>query len=384
MKIVYCNPYLHLIGGAERILTTKANYFAEKLGYEVHIVITEGRQQPPAFALHPSIQVHQLDINYNDYYPSPCRRIWEFFHKRRLYKKRLSRCLNQIKPDITVLMTRREIGFIQGMTDGSIKIAENHVNKVSYLDSMNPHLAKLLPMWMKRRLQKSTIANLRRLDRFVVLTYGDAEDWTELQNVTVIPNSVTIVPNSLSSCENKRVIAVGRYEPVKGFDMLLNAWKEVSEVHPDWTLHIYGEGKMRESLEKQRNALGLEGSCFLEHSTRQIGECYRNSSLFVLSSRFEGFGLVIVEAMSYGLPVVSFACPCGPKDIISDGKDGFLVEPENVKELADRISYMIENDERRKAMGHQASIDVHRYDIENIALLWKQLFEELIREKNQR
>ena len=108
----------------------------------------------------------------------------------------------------------------------------------------------------------------------------------------------------------------------------------------------------------------------------QIGECFKTSSLFVLSSRFEGWGLVIVEAMAYGLPVVSFACPCGPKEIIVDGVDGFLVEPQNIKELACKISYVIENEEIRKTMGYQASVNVHRYDIERIVPRWVQLFEE--------
>ena len=340
LKIVYCNPALHVSGGGERVLTVKANYFAEKLGYEIHIVTTDGGKYPPFFTLHPSVKVHQLNINYDDYF-SPCRRVWEFFHKRYLHKKRLNRCLNKIKPDITVIMTRREVGFIASMTDGSVKIAENHVDKSRYMDSMNPHLSKFLPMWLKRRYRENIIASLSKLDKFILLTHEDEKAWTELHNLAVIPNPLTIIPDGVSRCENKRVIAVGRYEHQKGFD------------------------------------LGLEDSCFLEHHTLQIGECFKTSSLFVLSSRFEGWGLVIVEAMAYGLPVVSFACPCGPKEIIVDGVDGFLVEPQNIKELACKISYVIENEEIRKTMGYQASVNVHRYDIERIVPRWVQLFEEL-------
>ena len=376
LKIVYCNPALHVSGGGERVLTVKANYFAEKLGYEIHIVTTDGGKYPPFFTLHPSVKVHQLNINYDDYF-SPCRRVWEFFHKRYLHKKRLNRCLNKIKPDITVIMTRREVGFIASMTDGSVKIAENHVDKSRYMDSMNPHLSKFLPMWLKRRYRENIIASLSKLDKFILLTHEDEKAWTELHNLAVIPNPLTIIPDGVSRCENKRVIAVGRYEHQKGFDLLLKAWKEVANTHKDWTMHIYGEGILRENLQKQLISLGLEDSCFLEHHTLQIGECFKTSSLFVLSSRFEGWGLVIVEAMAYGLPVVSFACPCGPKEIIVDGVDGFLVEPQNIKELACKISYVIENEEIRKTMGYQASVNVHRYDIERIVPRWVQLFEEL-------
>ena len=290
LKIVYCNPALHVSGGGERVLTVKANYFAEKLGYEIHIVTTDGGKYPPFFTLHPSVKVHQLNINYDDYF-SPCRRVWEFFHKRYLHKKRLNRCLNKIKPDITVIMTRREVGFIASMTDGSVKIAENHVDKSRYMDSMNPHLSKFLPMWLKRRYRENIIASLSKLDKFILLTHEDEKAWTELHNLAVIPNPLTIIPDGVSRCENKRVIAVGRYEHQKGFDLLLKAWKEVANTHKDWTMHIYGEGILRENLQKQLISLGLEDSCFLEHHTLQIGECFKTSSLFVLISRFEGFGV---------------------------------------------------------------------------------------------
>lgn len=380
LKIVYCNPSLHISGGGERVLTVKANYFVEKLGYEVHIVITDGRIFPPFFTLHPSIKVHQLDINYDEYF-SPFRRLWEFFRKRHLHKKRLNVCLSQIRPDFTVIMTRREVSFITHMDDGSIKIAENHVDKNRYLNSMNPHLENILPRWLKRIYKQRTIVALKKLSKFIVLTHEDKQAWTELDNIEVIPNPITIHSESLSLCHNKQVIAVGRYEYQKGFDLLLYAWKEVVAKHPDWNLFIYGEGILRHALQQQLDMLGLENSCFLEHHTSHIGEKYENSSLFVLSSRFEGFGLVLVEAMSYGLPVVSFACPCGPREIITDGVDGLLVEQENVKELASKISYMIENDEVRIKMGYQASLNVHKFDIDEVIPFWTRMFNKLIEQR---
>lgn len=379
-KLVYCNPALNVSGGGERVLSVKANYFAEKLGYEVHVILTDGKEQSPFFSLSPSVKVHQLDINYDEYY-SPLRRIWEFFHKRYLHKKRLNEYLNIIQPDITIVMTRREVAFISEMTDGSVKIAENHIDKQRYLNSMNPHLAKYLPEWLKRKIREKIIRNLSRLDKFIVLTHEDREAWTELHNIEVIPNPITIVPDGVSFCINKKVIAVGRYEYQKGFDLLLYAWKEVSAKYPDWELHIYGEGIMRDNLQQLLRSLELGKSCFLEHHTSQIGRFYKDSSLFVLSSRFEGFGLVLVEAMAYGLPAVSFACPCGPKEIITEGIDGLLVERENVNELALKISYLIENESIRKEMGRQASMNIRRFGIEEIIPLWVQLFEKIAKRK---
>jgi glycosyltransferase involved in cell wall biosynthesis len=147
--------------------------------------------------------------------------------------------------------------------------------------------------------------------------------------------------------------------------------------HPDWILRIYGDG-MREQLQQQIDSLGITASCILEPTVSNIVDKYCESSIFALSSRFEGFGMVIIEAMACGVPPVSFTCPCGPRDIISDGKDGLLVEDGNIEQLAEKISYLIENEDIRKKMGQQARMDVQRFRIENIAEQWKQLFESLI------
>ena len=135
---------------------------------------------------------------------------------------------------------------------------------------------------------------------------------------------------------------------------------------------------MREQLQQQIDSLGITASCILEPTVSNIVDKYCESSIFALSSRFEGFGMVIIEAMACGVPPVSFTCPCGPRDIISDGKDGLLVEDGNIEQLAEKISYLIENEDIRKKMGKQARMDVQRFRIENIAEQWKQLFESLI------
>lgn len=377
LKIVYCNPSLHIAGGIERVLSVKANYFAEVLGYEIHIVITDGKDKKPFFDLHPSIRVHQLDINYDEFIPLYLR-FFNFFHKRRLHRKRLDECLCGIQPDITILLVRREVNFIHRMTDSSLKIAENHIDKNRYLTSINPLLARYVPRLLLKKWQNQFVEKLKRLDRFVVLTQEDKRLWTELDNLSVIPNPLTFLPQKFSSCTSRRVIAVGRYDRQKGFDLLIAAWKKVVSVHSAWTLHIYGDGPLRGELQRQVVATGVQDTCLLEYPVKNIGDKYAESSLFVLSSRFEGFGLVIIEAMACGLPVVSFACPCGPKDIIEDGEDGLLVEKENVDALARHMIRLIDDEESRKLMGARARQNVQRYRMEYIAVLWKDLFEELL------
>jgi len=380
MKIAYCIPALHYSSGMERVLTVKANYLASHYNYEIHIIITEGHDAPPFFLLDPSIVVHQLGVDFEEMYQSPfLSRIWVYRRKMHSFKRKLNEVLLEIAPDITVSLLRRDINILNEMTDGSIKIGELHFNKKFYRKLPYNHLPSFLNHVIEFFWLKSLVSKLKHLDAFVVLTEEDAEHWTELNNLKVIPNPLSFSTTTHSTCMQKQVIAVGRYVGQKGFDLLIPAWVEVIKEHPDWCLRIYGDGWMRDLLQKQIKDLELDDSCFLEHSVSDIAEKFCESSIFVLSSRFEGFGLVIIEAMSCGLPVVSFDCPCGPKDIISEGVDGFLVPSLDINYMAKKISYLIENEEIRLKMGRQAVLKAQNYSIDIIGEKWKNLFEQLMR-----
>lgn len=379
MKIAYCIPSLYYPSGMERVLTLKANYFAETFGYSIHIILTDGKGKEPYYPLHPSIQLHQLDINYDSMYGlSLPKRIIGYIKRQRLFKKRLNECLCQIQPDITISLLRRDINFISQMKDNSIKMGEIHFNKSNYREFSDNRLPKFIQKAVKRYWIGQLIRKIRQLHRFVVLSHEDACEWTELNNVSVIHNPLSFYPEGYSNGESKEVIAVGRYVAQKGFDLLIKAWEIVSKKHPEWILRIYGDG-MRKELQSQIDELGVTESCILEHSVPDISDKYCKSSIFVLSSRYEGFGMVITEAMACGVPPVSFACPCGPRDIIRNGEDGWLVENGNIEELAERISYLMDHEEERKAMGLQARKNVERFRIEAIAKQWKELFESIIK-----
>ena len=378
IKIAYCIPSLYYPSGMERVLTLKANYFTEHFGYEIHIILTDGKDKKPYYKLHPSITIHQLDINYDALYGRPLlTRIFEYSAKQRLFKKRLNECLCKIRPDITISLLRRDINFINQMKDGSVKLGEIHFNKSNYRDFDNNRLPNFLKKIGKKYWRRQLIRQLKQLQNFIVLSHEDAAEWTELNNVKVIYNPLPFFPERQSDGLQKQVIAVGRYVPQKGFDRLIPAWSIVSKKHPDWILRIYGDG-MREQLQQQIDELGIASNCILEHTVQNIVEKYNESSIFVLSSRFEGFGMVIIEAMACGVPPVSFTCPCGPRDIITDGKDGLLVENGDIEELANSICYLIEHKDVRRKMGLQARISVERFKIEHIAREWKNLFEQVV------
>jgi glycosyltransferase involved in cell wall biosynthesis len=375
LKIVYCTPALYLAGGVERVLTLKANYFAEHFGYDITIILTDGKGKPFAYPLSDKIKVVHLDINFEELWTcSFLKKIFVYLKKQRIFKRRLTEELMRIRPDITVSLLRREINFINGIKDGSKKIGELHVNRANYRN-FEANDTNVIKRIFERFWMKNLVSHLKRLDRFVVLTHEDGASWSDLPKVEVIPDPLSFSPQVQSSLSSKRIIAAGRYVYQKGFDLLLHAWASVEKRCPDWELVIFGAGD-RTPYERLSSELLLQ-RCSLNGPTADIEKEYLNSSLFAFSSRFEGFGMVLIEAMACGLPVVSFACPCGPKDIITDGIDGILVENGKVSQLAEKIIYMIEHPEERTRMGANAVRKSERYKIDRLAKDWQQLFESL-------
>ena len=375
-KIVYCTPSLYIPGGVERVLTTKANYLADIAGYDITIVLTDGKGKEPYYPLSHKVKIIQLDINFEElWHLSFFKKIFVYLKKQRIFKKRLTDTLMELRPDITVSLLRREINFLTSIKDGSKKVGEIHVNKDHYrnFEGKNINIIKQLfsRWWMSNLINK-----LKKLDKFIVLTETDRMSWKELQNVLIIPNPLAIFPKETSSLDNKQIIAVGRYAYEKGFDMLIESWEKVHKRHPDWILKIYGIDIIK-NLTPIIQDKDLQGSIIPMDSTPQIYQAYQDSSIYVCSSRFEGFGMTLIEAMSCGVPCISFDCPHGPRNIITDGKNGYLVEPENVEALAERICHLIEHEELRKEMGKAARKRAEDFQEEKIMQKWVNLFENI-------
>lgn len=378
LKIVYCTPALYMAGGVERVLTLKANYMADVLGYNITIILTEGKDKPLFYPLSDKIKVINLDVDFEVLWTcSFIKKIIVYLKKQRIFKQRLTAELMRIRPDITVSLLRREINFINDIKDGSKKIGELHVNRANYrnFEAGDTNIVKRLfaKYWMR-----NLVSHLKRLDRFVVLTEEDKASWTELSNVEVIPDPLAFEIDKVSPLTNKRVIAVGRYVYQKGFDLLLQAWKSIEQQHPDWELAIYGMGD-RTPYEQVITDLQINRDrCHLYGSTPDIKSEYLNSSLFAFSSRFEGFGMVLIEAMACGLPVVSFDCPCGPKDIVRHNEDGLLVSSGHADLLADALHELMIDEKKRQRMASAAVINVERFVLSEICERWNALFVNLV------
>ena len=379
MRIVYVVGGLLAPNGMSSVLSAKINYLAEHTDYELYMILTERAGQEWYYKINPKVKWVNFDINFDELDTMPLyKKLFFYQFKQRKYKKMFTDYLMEIRPDITVSTVRREINFINDIKDGSRKIGEIHFNRINYREFKRKWLPGFVNQSISKWWMNSLIRQLKRLDSFVVLSKEDSQNWKELPNTIVIPNSLTYFPDDCSTCENKQVIAVGRYTWQKGFDLLIHAWKFVNTKHPDWTLEIYGSGERKE-YERQAASLGLSSVVHCNPAVSNIYEKYRESSIFVLSSRYEGFGLVLAEAMSTGVPAVSFACPCGPSDIITNGEDGLLVTRDDSEALSAGICKLIENESLRKQFGQQARANVQRYSQSSVMHQWIELFESLKR-----
>lgn len=378
MKIVYIYTALTLFGGVDRVLTLKANYLAEKLGHDVYIITDSQAGRLPVFPLSPKVHHIDLKTNFNEQYRyGIIKRYFCYRRLMRLYRQRLERTLYEIKPDIVSTTCGRDLDFLTQINDGSKKIGESHTVKQYcrnfHIMEARGGIYKIVAKYWRRKQEQA----ISKLDEFVVLTKYDAQSWKTIRKAQIIPNPISITNAQTSTCKNKKIISVGRLSEEKGFDTLIKAWRIVTEKYPDWELNIYGEGELKDSLEKQIKENHLDKSLHLCAPTKNITDKYAESSIYVMSSRFEGFGLVLIESMACGLPCISFNCPHGPAEIIENGVNGILVENGNIEKLAEAMEELIDNDEKRIAMGGNAQQSVQKYSPDNIMNMWVKLFYKL-------
>ena len=372
MKLLYNIAGTYRPAGMERVLTNKANWFAAH-GYEVVIVTTDQKGRKPYFELDPSIRCVDLGIGYEDNNgASLFNKMINYPIKQRRHFKKLKALLMKERPDITISMFCNDVSLIPRIKDGSRKVLEVHFSRFKRLQYGRKGLWGIVDRWRS----DNDVSLAKRFDAFVVLTKEDSGYW-ETDNIRHIPNARTFENVLPATLDNKKVITVGRYSYQKGYDLLIKVWKEVHEQCPDWSLDIVGDGEDRGKLQKMIDDFNLTESVCLKHSTPLIAQEYQNASIVVLSSRYEGLPMILLEAQTFGLPIVSFKCKCGPKDVITDGVDGYLVEEGDIKGMADRIIALIKDERLRKDMGKAARISSERYSEETIMRQWVGLFNEL-------
>lgn len=374
MKLIYLIAGTYRAAGMERVLANKANAWV-KDGHEVLIVTTDQRGQDSAFEMDSRIRMVDLGVNYEDNNGgSFVNKLIHYPAKQFKHKKALSNLLKREKADIVVSMFCNDASFVPSLAkkNGAKSVLEIHFSRYKRLQYGRTGIWAIADMLRS----KNDLRTVKRFDKFVVLTEEDKGYWGNLHNITVIPNARTFTVDTPATLDSKTVIAVGRYNFQKQFESLIDAWKLLAKEFSDWTLRLAGDGEERTFLERRIADYGLQDKVILGPE-KDMRSAYLNSSILAMSSRFEGLPMVLLEAQACGLPIVSYACKCGPRDVITDGIDGYLVEEGNVTDLADRLFTLMNDVDLRKRMGESAYMASTRFDEKVIMSKWKALFEEL-------
>ncbi len=383
MHILYIYSEITIKGGADRIIVEKANYFARQ-GYHVTIVTESQMGRETSFPLDEKVKHIDLGLNFNEQYRhGSLIRLCIYIKLMFQYRRKLNEILKKERADITITAMGRSIDVLPYINDGSKKIGEAH-NKKQFLRSI--HLIEQrggLFKYVAKYLRKKMERGASRLDALVLLTSDHEKDWKGIAKTYVIPNPILFFPTKAADLNNKSVLMIGRYNDAKGYNYLIPAWDIVHKFHPDWILNVYGSGEMREQVVDWINERHLQNTIIMHDPVDNIMEKYMDNSICVLSSLYEGFPLVILEGMACGVPFVSFDCPYGPRTIINDGNDGLVVEYLNSNALADGLCCLIENEPLRKMMGVNARKNIQRYSKDVVMKQWVDLFELLLKQKNE-
>jgi len=381
MKILFVIDKMKNYAGIERILTCKMNYIATKTPHTVYLTTYEQNNDLLPFPLDTNICYLPLDIMM----PQRSKMTFvqwmkKYFEARNCFKKEFYTEINNIRPDIvvsTVYSFQVLDIIIKSCYNKNIKtIVESHTKgetvTLSYKFRYNKFVFRLMSIW-----DYFIMKELKHCNCVVTLTKQDMPFWSQYAKRTkVIPNMLTIVPKKVIDYEAKRVISAGRYMTEKGFDMLLEAWYLLHQDYRDWHLYIFGNGD-RTAYQEIVSKFNLGETVHLMSATNEIAEEFSRSSIYVMSSRYEGFGLVLAEAMSCGLPCVSFDSPYGPREIIKDGEDGLLAKYKDVADLARKIKQLMSDTVTRRIMGEHAIKNIARYEPQAVMKQWITLFENL-------
>jgi len=371
IRIVYITDAFAVWGGLERVLADKMNYLVEQYNYDVHLLtINQGTHDIPFF-LNSAIGYQDLGIGMHRLYGyHGLVRLIIRQKIKRLLKQRMKNVIFNLSPDIVVCVKFDFAGLLLKLKGNIPLIVESHT--MCHSEKMDGSgLLRRLHVWLFKR-------NVSKVETVVSLTEGDADDWRRINtNVFVIPNVVHLSDSHWhATLKDRVVIFVGRFSSQKDIQSMLGIWSQVNEKHPDWQLRIYGDGELKEQY--MPIIQGMDANIHVFPPTPAIMEKYFESSILILTSLYEPFGLVLPEAMSCGLPVVAFDCPYGPADIITDGVDGFLILDRNIEAFADRVCQLIEDEALRKKMGKAGVLSSMRYSPEKIMPQWKSLFENLV------
>ncbi|QBO58364.1 glycosyltransferase family 4 protein [Chryseobacterium salivictor] len=368
MKVLYLTDQTFLHGGVEKVLSQKANYLTDQLGDEVTIVTYRQQNQKPVYAFSDKIKLIDLGVDYEI--------VKSYFHPHNLKKiphhfASLKKVLKDIQPDVIISCSFGPDFYFMPFLEKQIpKIKEFHSSRHFYSENSYSAKDKLLNI-LSATLEK-------KYHQLVVLNESEKEFYQNNQ-ITVIPNPAEI-SEKRAEVSSKKIMAAGRISPVKNFGDLIEAFAKVIKDFPDWELHFFGEDYVgtQGKLEQKINAYGLQNHIKFMGVSPDLKTEMQHYSIYALTSETECFPMVLLEALSVGMPVISYDSPTGPKHILTDNEDSFLVPYKNLDIFVEKLTELMQNEDLRHEMGQKGRQNVQRFSIEKVMHQWKDLFTSLI------
>ncbi len=364
MKILYITSIISSAGGVEKILALKSDYFIENFNYEVVIIYNERIEKTSFYGFNKKVKLNNLKLDNNSLF---------YIFK---FKNAIQKIVNQNCPDIIIVSDNGLKGFLVPflLKTKTPILLEVHGSRSEIINRKTSVVS-----FLKRKIHLAIKSfAITKFDQTVFLNKKSAAEWG-FYEADIIPNSLSFESPEQSRLNSKIAIAVGRHSYEKGFDRILQIWKKVASQNPEWKLKIYGDFTEETTfLKKEIEKLQLQDSIELLLPVNDIENVYKDASIFLMTSRFEGFGMALLEAMASGLPCIAYDCPIGPRDLITNAENGFLIPDDNIEMYIEKLSFLIENEEVRVKFGLEGKEISKNYSEKKIMEKWKYFLESLV------
>ncbi len=378
MKIAIINPSMRLAGGVERVIALQVNAWVEQYNHDVVIITQADSSCTSFYKLNDKVRIVYVgDLIYRNIFDK--MRVIRMFRKRNQRISQYKKVIKEEKPDIIIsTMQGEENFFLRKIANKTPIIGINHLTLLWRKGMTEKKVRTRIRMYLTYLIH---CTKWRKYNAIIALSKTDELNLQRIGcNTYYIPNpsSFPIIHNNKRK-NNKQIIMVGRLDYLKGQDRLLKIWKNISNEFPDWKLLLIGNGEMHDTLLDLEKRYNIQNSVIHIYQSNNIQSQLASASIFAFTSRLESFGMVILEAFCCGLPVISYDCENGPRDLVRSNFNGFLIPNDDEQTFTLKLRELILNSALREKMGKNAEITAQTYSINSIMDKWESLLQSLIK-----